>query len=74
MRSFHECGLNGSLMIADKVVTVLEIQPTWVRLGIDDPTAFPSYREATLHLEDDDGGREPDAECYESTAALLSAW
>lgn len=71
MRIF-QCGINGSLMIGrDTVVTVLEIQPTWVRLGINDPTSIPPYWEETLYL-DDDGG-EPDVEHYESTAAMLSA-
>jgi carbon storage regulator CsrA len=56
-------GVNESLKIGrDMVVTVLEIQPSWVRLGIEDPTSDPAYWEETLFI-DEDGG---DAESYDS--------
>jgi carbon storage regulator CsrA len=48
-------GVNESLVIGhDVVVTVLEIQSTWVRLGIRDPKADPAYWEETVYLDDDD--------------------
>lgn len=41
-----------SLVIGqDIVVTVLEIHPDWVRLGISDPNSCPDYWEETLYLE-----------------------
>jgi len=45
-------GVDESLMIGDVIVTVLEVQPTHVRLGISDPEAIPPYWEETLYLED----------------------
>lgn len=49
-------GVNQSLIIGrDMVVTVLEIQPTYVRLGITDPHTVPAYREETLYLPEKDG-------------------
>lgn len=46
-------GVDESLVIGqDVVVTVLEIQPSCVRLGITDPNNIPEYWEETLYLED----------------------
>jgi len=65
-------GVNESLVIGcDVVVTVLNIQPSCVRLGIHDPNSFPAYWEETLFLEDD-GGLDA-AEEYETVDAVLSA-
>ncbi len=47
---------NEGLVIGDDiVVTVLEIQSTFVRLGIETPKQAPYYREEILHIGDDDG-------------------
>ena len=47
---------NEGLVIGkDIVVTVLEIQNTFVRLGIETPNQAPFYREETLRIGDDDG-------------------
>ena len=55
MQVFH-CGVHESLEIGhDVVVTVLEITPSWVRLGISDPNNIPEYWEETLFLEDAEG-------------------
>jgi len=50
-------GVDESLLIGDDVtVTVLEVQPDAVRLGISDPSNVPSYWEETLYLDDVDEG------------------
>jgi carbon storage regulator CsrA len=76
MRIFQR-GINESLVIGrDVVVTVLEIQPTWVRLSIENPHALPSYREETLYLADDgDDDAETGIEAHEyaPVAAALGA-
>ena len=47
---------NEGLVIGDDiVVTVLEIQSNFVRLGIETPNQAPFYREETLYFGDDDG-------------------
>lgn len=47
---------NEGLVIGnDIVVTVLEIQSRFVRLGIETPNQAPFYREETLYYGDDDG-------------------
>ena len=49
-------GVQESLVIGDDVVvTVLEIMPSWIRLGITDPSSDPEYWEETLFLEDAEG-------------------
>ena len=46
-------GVDESLVIGgDVVVTVLEVQPGAVRLGISDPSNIPSYWEETLVLDE----------------------
>ncbi len=51
----YQRGLNESLVIGhDVVVTVLDIQPHCVRIGIQDPEAIPPYWEETLYLHDDE--------------------
>jgi carbon storage regulator CsrA len=68
-------GVNESLVIGrDLVVTVLEIQPTCVRLGITDPNSFPEYWEETLYLVDDDEDGDAEAECYDSAEFAIAAW
>jgi carbon storage regulator CsrA len=59
MQSFLR-GVNESLVIGhDVVVTVLEINASWIRLSIEDPRSAPSYREETLYMDaGDDGGDE----------------
>lgn len=48
-------GVDESLVIGDGVtVTVLEIQPHCVRVGIQDQNATPSYWEETLFVESGD--------------------
>ena len=45
-------GVDESLFIGDDVVvTVLEIMPNCVRLGITDPNSVPEYWEETLFLD-----------------------
>lgn len=52
MRVFQR-GVDESLVIGDDVVvTVLEVQPDFVRLGINDPRNIPAYWEETFFLED----------------------
>ena len=69
MRIFQR-GVNEGLVIGrNVVVTVLEIQSTWVRLGIRDPNSSPDYWEETLFVEDD--GRE---DAFESVGTALSAY
>ncbi len=49
---------NEGLVIGqDVVVTVLEIQTHFVRLGIATPKAAPYYREEILFYDDDGDGR-----------------
>jgi len=54
-------GVQESLVISHEepghevVVTVLEIMPSWVRLGISDSNSDPEYWEETLFLEDAEG-------------------
>lgn len=46
-------GVDESLVIGhDVVVTVLEILPSCVRLGITDPNNIPEYWEETLYFEE----------------------
>jgi sRNA-binding carbon storage regulator CsrA len=58
MMQVFQCGVHESLVIGNEVpgheveVTVLEIMPSWVRLGISDPNSDPEYWEETLFLED----------------------
>lgn len=48
--------VNEGLVIGnDIVVKVLEIQSTFVRLGIETPKQAPFYREEILHIGDDGG-------------------
>lgn len=65
-------GVNQSLVIGqDMVITVLDIQPHCVRLGITDPDAIPPYWEETLYLD----GVEADAECVlELAGSRNSSW
>ncbi len=62
-------GVNESLVIGREVViTVLDIQPHCVRIGVRDPEASPSYYEETLFLDDrdDDGpSSEQDVSCFD---------
>lgn len=45
-------GVQESLVIGHEVVvTVLEIMPSWVRLGITDPNSDPEYWEETLFVD-----------------------
>lgn len=47
-------GINQSVVIGqDMVVTVLEIQSTFVRIGITDPHSDPVYWEETLFVNED---------------------
>ncbi|HUQ71895.1 MAG TPA: carbon storage regulator [Planctomycetaceae bacterium] len=56
MMQVFQRGVQESLVIGhDVVVTVLEIMPSWVRLGINDPSNDPEYWEETLFLEDAEG-------------------
>lgn len=57
-------GVDESLVIGDMVVTVLEVQPTHVRLGISDPEAIPPYWEETLYVEDAAEACESEALAY----------
>jgi carbon storage regulator CsrA len=60
-------GVNEGLVIDHEMeVTVLEIQPEYVRLGITSPHETPSYREETLFL--DGYGIDSDVELVESSA------
>lgn len=44
-------GVDESLVIGEEyVITVLEILPNCVRLGITDPNSIPEYWEETLYL------------------------
>jgi carbon storage regulator CsrA len=52
MMQVFQRGVDESLIIGhDVVVTVLEILPTCVRLGITDPNNVPEYWEETLFLD-----------------------
>lgn len=49
----YQRGVDESLMIGeDVVVTVVEVLPDGVRLGISDPHSIPSYWEETVFLEE----------------------
>lgn len=59
--------VNQSLIIGhDMVVTVLEIQPTYVRLGITDPHTVPAYREETLYLPEAEGHPDWETEHFDA--------
>jgi carbon storage regulator CsrA len=52
MMQVFQRGVDESLVIGhDMVVTVLEIMPNCVRLGITDPNNDPEYWEETLFLD-----------------------
>ena len=54
MRVFQR-GVDECLVIGqDVVVTVLDVQPDSVRLGISDSRSSPSYWEQTLYFGEDD--------------------
>lgn len=63
-------GVNEGLVIDHEMeVTVLEIQPDHVRLGITSPRETPSYRVETLYLDGFDGfGVDSDIQLVESSA------
>jgi carbon storage regulator CsrA len=73
-------GINQSVVIGeDLVVTVLEIQPSFVRLGINDPNSNPAYREETLFVNDDEDDffheiDDEDAETYDSAEFACPAF
>ena len=69
-------GVNESLKIGcDVVVTVLEIQPDCVRLGIKNPKATPAYWEETIFIDGDDGGNaDVEAESYDSAEFACAAF
>ena len=58
-------GVDESLMIGDMMVTVLEVQSTHVRLGINAPDSIPTYWEETLYLD------AAEEECEAEAMALL---
>jgi sRNA-binding carbon storage regulator CsrA len=62
MMQVFQRGVDESLILncedGDMKITVLEILPTCVRLGITDPNNFPEYWEETLHLCDADAEDE----------------
>jgi carbon storage regulator CsrA len=61
MMQVFQRGVQESLVIGDEVVvTVLEIMPSWVRLGITDPNSIPEYWEETLFLEESEEGSSLD--------------
>lgn len=61
---------NESLVIGNKVeVTVLEVEPDRVQIGINDPDSTPSYRIETIYLGDDDHDREESVEFEFATSA-----
>ena len=55
MQVIARCANEGLVIGNDIVVTVLEIQNTFVRLGIETPQQAPFYREEILRIGDDDG-------------------
>jgi carbon storage regulator CsrA len=55
MQVIARCANEGLVIDNDIVVTVLEIQSTFVRLGIETPKQAPFYREEILHIGDDGG-------------------
>jgi carbon storage regulator CsrA len=53
MMQVFQRGVDESLVIGHEVkVTVLEIMPSCVRLGITDPNNVPEYWEETLFVDD----------------------
>ena len=58
MQILTRCPSEG-LVIGSKVqVTVLEVEPDRVQLGITDPDSIPSYRVETIYLGDDDADQD----------------
>jgi carbon storage regulator CsrA len=63
-------GVDESLVIGDDVtVTVLDVQPDSVRLGINDPNQFPAYWEETLYFNTP-AGEETDLADLEYSFAM----
>jgi carbon storage regulator CsrA len=68
-------GINQSLIIGrDMVVTVLEIQPTYVRLGIHDPNSVPAYRVETLYFDQGEADDEQPVDCFDSAEFACAAF
>jgi carbon storage regulator CsrA len=64
--------VNEGLVIGDDiVVTVLEIQDGYVRIGIETPNRPPYYREEVLYCGDNDG--DMFEECDEAQSELEPA-
>ena len=67
--------VNEGLVIGDDImVTVLEIQNGYVRIGIETPNRLPYYREEVLYCGDDDGDmfEECDGAQSEPEPAVMS--
>lgn len=63
----YSLSINDSLQVGSVQINVLEVWHDSVKLAINDPGAFPSYREVILHVNSDDDGAEDEFSTFESS-------